>query len=41
MEEWDAYLSAMQRFAKITDEEKARILRFLQSHVSNGPVDLN
>lgn len=41
MEEWDAYLSAMQGFAKITNEEKARILRFLQSHASNGPVDLN
>ncbi|EAK1935610.1 hypothetical protein BF940_01500 [Campylobacter jejuni] len=41
MEEWDAYLSAMQGFAKITDEEKARILRFLQSHVSDGPVNLN
>lgn len=41
MEEWDAYLSAMQGFAKITDTEKARILRFLQSHASNGPVKLD
>lgn len=41
MEEWDAYLSAMQGFAKITDAEKDRILRFLQSHASDGPVDLN
>lgn len=41
MNEWDAYLSAMQGFAKITDAEKDRILRFLQSHASDGPVDLN
>ncbi|ENN5833832.1 hypothetical protein AB9V25_000752 [Campylobacter lari] len=41
MEEWDAYLSAMQGFAKITDAEKDRILRFLQSHASNGPVKLD
>ncbi|OCX43097.1 hypothetical protein A7X81_07590 [Campylobacter ornithocola] len=41
MEEWDAYLSAMQGFAKITDTEKDRILRFLQSHASNGPVKLD
>ncbi|WP_291953045.1 hypothetical protein [Campylobacter sp.] len=41
MEEWDAYLSAMQGFAKINDAEKNRILRFLQSHASNGPVNLD
>ncbi|MSN96965.1 hypothetical protein F1B92_07305 [Campylobacter sp. FMV-PI01] len=36
MNEWDAYLSAMQYFAKINDEEKARILRFLESHAKDG-----
>ncbi|MCR6572063.1 hypothetical protein [Campylobacter insulaenigrae] len=41
MEEWDAYLSAMQGFAKINDAEKNRILRFLQSHASDGPVNLD
>ena len=41
MNEWDALLSAMQGFAKINDAEKDRILRFLQSHASDGPVKLN
>lgn len=36
MQEWDAYISAMQGFAKITDAQKARILRFLQAHASDG-----
>ncbi|MDU7071086.1 hypothetical protein [Campylobacter ureolyticus] len=36
MNEWDAYLSAMQYFAKINDEEKARILRFLEAHAKDG-----
>lgn len=36
MNEWDAYISAMQDFAKITDAEKARILRFLQAYASDG-----
>lgn len=36
MSEWDAYISAMQDFAKITDNEKARILRFLQAYASDG-----
>ncbi|PSM51277.1 molybdopterin-containing oxidoreductase I, DMSO/TMAO/BSO reductase family, monoheme c-type cytochrome [Campylobacter blaseri] len=36
MNEWDAYLSAMQFFAKITDEERDRILRFLQAYASDG-----
>ncbi|CZE48671.1 hypothetical protein [Campylobacter geochelonis] len=36
MNEWDAYLSAMQYFAKINDAEKARILRFLQAHAKDG-----
>lgn len=36
MNEWDAYLSAMQYFAKINDEEKSRILRFLESHAKDG-----
>lgn len=38
MDEWDAYISAMQGFAKITDAEKARILRFMQSHAADGYV---
>lgn len=36
MNEWDAYLSAMQYFAKINDDEKARILRFLEAHAKDG-----
>lgn len=36
MSEWDAYISAMQDFAKITDAEKTRILRFLQAYASDG-----
>lgn len=38
MSEWDAYLSAMQSFAKINDNEKARLLRFLQAFASDGIV---
>ncbi|AGZ81660.1 trimethylamine-N-oxide reductase c-type cytochrome TorC [Campylobacter fetus] len=38
MDEWDAYISAMQGFAKITDEQKDRIVRFMQSHASDGYV---
>ncbi|NLK66912.1 MAG: hypothetical protein GX282_05485 [Campylobacteraceae bacterium] len=36
MAEWDAYLSAMQYFAKINDEEMARMLRFLEAHARDG-----
>lgn len=36
MNEWDAYLTAMQMFAKISDEEKARILRFMQAFAKDG-----
>ena len=36
MNEWDAYLTAMQTFAKINDEEKARILRFMQAFAKDG-----
>lgn len=36
MAEWDAYLGAMQYFAKINDAEYARILRFLQAHAKDG-----
>lgn len=36
MDEWDAYLGAMQMNAKITDEQKDRILRYMQAHASNG-----
>lgn len=38
MGEWDAYLTAMQTFAKISDEEKARILRYLQAYAQDGVV---
>ncbi len=38
MHEWEAYLSAMQSFAKINDEEKARILRYLQAFAKDGPA---
>lgn len=37
MSEWDAYMTAMQTFAKINDEEKARILRFMQAFAKDGP----
>lgn len=36
LDEWDAYLGAMQMNAKITDEQKDRILRYMQAHSSNG-----
>lgn len=36
IDEWDAYLGAMQMNAKITDEQKDRILRYMQAHSSNG-----
>ncbi|MCI6989086.1 MAG: hypothetical protein MR902_05890 [Campylobacter sp.] len=36
MNEWDAYLGAMQVFAKINDAEKDRILRFLQAYARDG-----
>lgn len=36
MEDWDAYVSAMQMNAKITDEQKDRILRFMQAFASDG-----
>ena len=36
MNEWDAYLTAMQTFAKINDEEKSRILRFMQAFAKDG-----
>lgn len=36
MSEWDAYVTAMQTFAKINDEEKSRILRFLQAFAKDG-----
>lgn len=36
MSEWDAYLTAMQTFAKINDEEKSRILRFMQAFAKDG-----
>ena len=36
MNEWDAYLGAMQMNAKITDEQKDRILRYMQAHASDG-----
>lgn len=38
MSEWDAYISAMQSFAKISNAETARIVRFMQSHASDGYV---
>ena len=30
-------MTAMQTFAKINDEEKARILRFMQAFAKDGP----
>ncbi|MDO5046593.1 hypothetical protein [Campylobacter sp.] len=36
MNEWEAYVTAMQTFAKINDEEKSRILRFLQAFAKDG-----
>lgn len=36
MNEWDAYVTAMQTFAKISDDEKSRILRFLQAFAKDG-----
>lgn len=38
MDEWDAYISAMQINAKITDKQKDRMLRFMQAHASDGAV---
>ncbi|MGP1580290.1 MAG: hypothetical protein ACTTH5_04640 [Wolinella sp.] len=36
MSEWAAYLLAMQTFAKINDEERDRLLRFLQAFAKDG-----
>lgn len=36
MSEWEAYLLAMQTFAKINDEERDRLLRFLQAFAKDG-----
>ncbi|AQW86741.1 molybdopterin-containing oxidoreductase I, DMSO/TMAO/BSO reductase family, monoheme c-type cytochrome [Campylobacter pinnipediorum subsp. caledonicus] len=38
MSEWEAYLLAMQTFAKINDKEKDRILRYLQAFAKDGVV---
>ncbi|WP_228026834.1 hypothetical protein [Campylobacter californiensis] len=38
MGEWEAYILAMQTFAKINDDEKDRILRFMQAFVKDGIV---
>lgn len=38
MDEWDAYISAMQPNAKINDSEKAKIVRFVQAHANNSPL---
>ena len=37
MDEWDAYISSMQLNAKINDEQKERILRFMEAHAKDGP----
>ena len=36
MDEWDAYVGAMQMNAKISDEQKDKILRFMQAYASDG-----
>ncbi|KEA45866.1 hypothetical protein CR66_05555 [Campylobacter mucosalis] len=38
MSEWEAYIGAMQTFAKISDDEKDRILRFMQAFAKDGYV---
>ena len=38
MIEWDALISAMQLFAKIDDDEKARLLRYVQAYAKDGIV---
>lgn len=36
--EWEAYIVAMQDFAKIDDENMARIVRFMQAFASDGEL---
>ncbi|BCX78740.1 hypothetical protein [Campylobacter sp. 19-13652] len=36
--EWEAYIAAMQDFAKIDDENLARIVRFMQAFASDGDL---
>lgn len=36
--EWEAYIAAMQDFAKIDDENLARIVRFMQAFASDGEL---
>lgn len=38
MGEWEAYLLAMQTFAKINDQERDRLLRFLQAFAKDGII---